>query len=852
MKIADDDVRAFPLPGARHQYGPDKTLDVIHIDLWLRPDLAARRLDAVCTLTLEAIDEDVASVRLDATDLRVSRVADDAGEALRYSVNERGLQVDLASVLHGGERRRVAVTYAVLEPRRGLYFIAPSAAQPDRPAHCWTQGQDQDSHFWFPCIDYPQAKQTTSATIVVPIGQFALSNGRLIERRDDVAAGTTTFRYEQEVPHAAYLVTLVAGSFSEIEQRNGSVPTFYYVFPGREADGERSFGKTPKMLAVFEEKIGVKYPYARYSQIAVSDFVMGGMENTTATTQTDRTLHDARAHLDVSSDPLVAHELAHQWFGNLLTCRDWSQAWLNEGFATFFEAVFREADLGYDEYAYDVFGLVQQYLDEDSSRYRRAVVCNIYHAPLELFDAHLYQKSGAILHMLRGELGDTRFWRSIRRYVNDNAARSVETIDLIRAIEAATGRNTRRFFDQWILRGGHPALTVSAQYDDVRKELTITIEQKQKIDAEAPAYVFDVVVGYVGGDLAPLRGDVGAGPLAGEQRMTLTIERQAQTFSLPCAQRPALVRVDSGAFVLGTWEYKIGSDWSLAALRSDPSPIARIRAARALAKDDAPAAREALVAALSGDPFWGVSVEVAHELGKTRAAWARAALLAQRNTAHPKTRRAVVAALGAFDDRETASALIEIGTNDESYVVCAAALTSLGKTRDARAFDVLVKQIDTSSWRDTIARGAVAGLAELADERALDVVLPIARDERRADDLRVAALDALARITWLIDGKHPRIIEAIVDAFADPLRNVAAAAIGAAATTADTRLVPGLRDLADRTGDPRFHRSALVAIRTIEEGQRTPPQLSGLRTELETLRADHRSLLERVERLDAR
>ncbi len=235
---------------------------------------------------------------------------------------------------------------------------------------------------------------------------------------------------------------------------------WYYVLPGREADGERAFGNTPRMVDVFERTIGVPYPYARYSQIAVSEFVFGGMENTSATTQTDRVLHDERAHLDYSADYLASHELAHQWFGDLVTCRDWSQAWLNEGFATYFESVWLEADKGWDEYLYDVFGGVQRYVEEDDERYRRPIVCNVFRDPIELFDRHLYEKGGAVLHMLRGELGWERMKRSLKRYVGENAQRNVETIDLVRAIEAETGRNTRRFFAQWVERGGHPRLEV--------------------------------------------------------------------------------------------------------------------------------------------------------------------------------------------------------------------------------------------------------------------------------------------------------------------------------------------------------------------------------------------------------
>ena len=240
--------------------------------------------------------------------------------------------------------------YRAIEPQRGLYFI-------DRPRQAWTQSQDTDARAWLPCFDHPAEKQTTTTTIVVEPGHFALGNGALVERAE--SADGVTFRYDQTIPHATYLLTMVAGKFSEIAQSHPRLPVAYYVEPGREADGERSFGRTPQMIDAFEAAIGVPYPYARYSQIAVADFIFGGMENTSATTQTDRTLHDERAHLDFSSEPLVAHELAHQWFGDLVTCRDWSQAWLNEGFATYFETVWMEASRGWDEYQRAVFEIVE-------------------------------------------------------------------------------------------------------------------------------------------------------------------------------------------------------------------------------------------------------------------------------------------------------------------------------------------------------------------------------------------------------------------------------------------------------------------------------------------------------------
>lgn len=830
--------REFALPGATLRYGPDKTVDVLHIDLYLEPDLDRKHLDGVCTTTVRALDEPVANLTLDAVDLQVTSVERD-GKPLRFESDGRHLRVSFEPAIAPEERATFAVRYSVTSPRHGLFFVGN---------HAWTQSQDENARYWLPCLDYPNEKQTTSATVRVPRGQFALSNGALLERRDD--GDRTEFVYRQDVPHSTYLMTLVVGPFVERDQTmdraTGDLPVYYYVLPGREADGERAFGKTPRMIEVFEERLGTPYPYARYSQIAVSDFIFGGMENTSATTQTDRTLHDEKAHLDFSSDPLVSHELAHQWFGDLLTCRDWSQAWLNEGFATYFEAIFREADLGYDEYVYDIFGCVERYLHEDATRYRRPIVCNRFRDPIELFDRHLYEKGGAVLHMLRGELGDGRFWRAMRRYVADNAQRSVETIDLIRAIEQSTGRNLRGFFDQWVLRAGHPQLSVGLKWDDERKALTVTIDQKQAVDANNPAYIFDVEIGVV--DRAPERAatDFGNGPLPGERRIGLHVERPHETVTIPLERKPELVRFDPGAFILADVSYEFGDAFAAATLARDPNIAARSYAARALAKSGSAAARAALEQAFVNDPFWGVLDQAAHALGNTHAPWAARILVKALSHEHPKVRRAVADSLGEFHTSEAADALLSPARGDASYFVQSAALSSLGKTRDPRAFDVLASALSVSSWNGTVESGAARGLAELGDTHATDLLIAATKPGKE-EALRRAALTALARSGEMIESDRTRIAEAVVELLDDPMFLVQVSAIGAAEKLADRRFLPVLDRLAQSGFDGRIRRDAAEAAISIRESQKVPAQVSGLRTDLDALREEQRKLQEQIE-----
>ncbi len=831
------DHRTFALPDARANYGPDKDVVVVHIALDLRPDIARRRLDGRATTTVRAIEDRVALLALDAVDLQIDAVRRADGTPMPFVSTSSHLRITVDPPLGAGETLAFEVDYAVESPQRGLYFIE------HEPRHVWTQSQDSDARSWFPCFDYPAEKQTTSTRITVPNGQFALGNGALVERI--VGSDETTFAYEQRVPHSTYLMTMVAGPFSEIEQQHARVPVWYYTLPGREGDGERAFVNTPRMIDVFERVIGVPYPYERYSQIAVADFIFGGMENTSATTQTDRVLPDERANLDASADFLVSHELAHQWFGDLVTCRDWSQAWLNEGFATYFEAVWLEADKGWDEYVYEVFGLVQRYLEEDAERYRRPIVCNVFRDPIELFDRHLYEKGGAVLHMLRGELGWSRLQRSLARYVGDNAYKSVETIDLIRAIERETGRNLRAFFTQWVERAGHPELDLSYRWDPERRVALVTIKQTQRIADDAPAYAFDLDIGFVADAPSAIATDAGDGPMAGETRVRVAVSLAVHTFAIPLAHEPALVRVDPSGWILADWTSSLGADLHATALRGDPSPILRVRAAQALAKDSTRVGRDALAAALAHDPFWAVAVEAAAALGDTRTPSARAALIANAAHPHPKVRRAVAEALGAFREADAADALLAL-REDASYRVIAQAYHALGRTRDPRAFEALSAGVERASWNETIAVGALRGLGALADERARDV-LTAACAADRPEALRRAAIVAFAELAVSVDAVRVSAVEATLRALRDESILVRVAANAAAEKIADARLLPTLDRLAVSETDGRLRRDAAEAAIRIRERQSKPAELAALREDVAKLRTSLEALRERID-----
>jgi aminopeptidase N len=445
--------------------------------------------------------------------------------------------------------------------------------------------------------------------------------------------------------------------------------------------------------------------------------------------------------------------------------------------------------------------------------------------------------------MLRGELGWERMRRALRQYVADNATRSVETIDLIRAIERATGRNVREFFAQWIDRGGHPELEVKASWDAERSALTLEIEQKQAIDDDHPPYVFDFDAGLLASVPGTIACDAGDGPMAGEQRVHVHIERAHESFVIACPAKPALIRIDPGAYVLCTLKYDFGTEWHAAGLRGDASPVARIRAARALGKDDARAAQAALVAALRDEPFWGVAVEIAAVLGAARSSWARSALLAGLAHPHPKVRRAVADALGTYRDAEVASALLDC-RSDASYFVVASALTALGKTRDERALEALIAALGERSWNEAIAAGAARGLGELGDARALEPLLAATRRDR-PEPLRRAAVGALARLGSLVDTVRTAAADALERALEDPSYLVRLSTYAACERLADARLLPVLDRLATAESDGRLRRDASEAAVRIRLDAKTPPELVRLREEVDRLRDDLNRLRDR-------
>jgi aminopeptidase N len=830
----------FAFPGTTRKYARDRVVDVRHIRLDITVDPAQRRIAGTARHTVAAIAAGCDRLVLDAAELTVEGVTDGDGKALAYELVDGVLSIRLGKALAEGETTDVIVAYRG-SPRRGLYFIAPDEAYPDKPVQAWTQGQDEDARFWFPCFDYPNEKASTEVVVTSPSKYTTLSNGALVEKRPGGTKGTTTWHWKMALPQVTYLVTLVVGEFDEVSLGGDRVPLPALLPKGQGKDAQRCLGRTAEMVKAFEARFGVPYPYEKYAQVVVADFIFGGMENTTATTLTEYALYDERAALDYDADDLISHELAHQWWGDLLTCRDWSHAWLNEGFATWCETIFREHHLGVEEAAWHALAAAKAYFAEDGGEYRRAIVCKDYEEPIDVFDRHLYQKASWVLRMLRAELGEDGFWASIRRYANTNAQRTVVTDDLRRAIEDATGRNMEGFLDQWIYGAGHPEIKASWSWDEKTNVATVRVEQTQKGDDKtADAFRGTMTVELVAGEKT--------------ERRRLAITERVHAFHLSFAARPDVVRFDPDAEWLASWTFDVGLDAHRKALATDPTIAGRIRAANALAKDSSAETVAALARAVKGDKFWGVSAEAAAALGDIRTPAAREALLAVRkDVKHPKARRAVVAALGAFrGDEAAAEALREVlAKGDASLFVEAEAAEALGRTRTPGAKAAIERALATkSSWADSIRAGCVRGLGLLASEDVVDTLVGQLAWGKHSR-VRMAAAGSLAQIGSRLvvrDGIRDRL-EALID---DRDFRVQMAGIAALRAMGDDRAIPALRRGAEQAIDGRVKRACRGAARRLEQRAERTSEVGKLSDAVETLRREVAVLSDRLRKSEAR
>ena len=844
------DRQSFELPGAKPHYNPDRPGQVDHIFLDLVLDIPNQSFAGTCTTTITPVRPGIKQLTFDGVDLEIDSVLiDRVSQSFDYNGEQIEIRLQQPTTT---ETIKVAIAYKVDHPQRGLYFISPTADYPDKPTQVWTQGEDEDSRFWFPCFDYPGQLATSEIRVQVPEGFRAISNGELIGT-ETVASGKV-YHWSQKQVHPTYLMTLAVGDFSEIADEWNGIPVTYYVEKGREADGKRSMGKTPRMVEFLSQKYGYTYPYPKYAQVCVDDFIFGGMENTSTTLLTDRCLLDERAAMDNRrTESLVLHELAHQWFGDLVVIKHWSHAWIKEGMASYAEVFWTEAEYGADDGAYYLLNEACTYIAEDSSRYRRPIVTNVYREAIELYDRHLYEKGACVYHMIRAILGDELFERAIQTFVQDNAHQTVETVDLLRAIDKATGYNLMFLFDQYVFRGGHPEYKVVYAWDGDSNlaKLTITQKQGKKDSNGSKSELFDLKIPLAFGYIEKNT----------KQTFNLRIHQQEQSFYFPLETKPDFISFDVGNNFLKTVALEYPVTELKNQLKHDGDPISRIYAAAALAEKGGLEVIKALSESLNNDSFWGVRVEVAKKLGKIKLNQAATALVAGLKDQDARVRGAVIDALSNFKTASSYDTITQCLTQgDPSYYTEAAAASSLGgmvagnlkaKQQDAIA---LLQQIleQRSGWNEVVRSGAIAGLSKMTTSPiAVDIILKYTQPGT-PQALRLVAIRSLGTIsTGQAPEKLGEILEQLEAISGESFFLTQVAVVGALEQMQTAQAMGILNALAAQTPDGRVRRRAEEAVTKVQKNLGADQAVKELRQEVDQLKQANQELTSRLAKLEA-
>ncbi len=528
---------------------PPKINDLVHTKLDVRFDYKKRYMYGKEWVTVKPHFYPTDSLRLDAKGMDIKEIAlvkNGKNIPLKYQYQDSlSLAIHLDKTYHNNESYTIYIDYtskpnelkakgsAAINDAKGLYFINPDGTEKDKPTQIWTQGETESSSAWFPTIDKPEQKTTDEISMTVLSKYVTLSNGRLVSQKEN-GNGTRTDTWKMDLPHSPYLFMMAVGDFKIYHDHWRNKPVDYYMEPKYAPNAKEVFGLTPEMIEFYSKITGVDYPWNKYSQIVVRDYVSGAMENTTATlhgefeNQTHRQMLDAYYDFAAST---IAHELFHQWFGDYVTCESWSNLTVNESFANYSETLWAEHKYGPDVAADQNEQDMSAYINDPSATTKNLV--RFHYADREdVFDNVTYQKGGRILGMLRNYLGNDAFYKGLNIYLKTNAFKNGEAQQLRLALEEASGRDLNWFFNEWYYGAGHPVFDISYKWDDASKTETVYVKQKQD------GQIFNI----------PVAVDIYAG--GKKERHKVWVSDKADTLSFKGDTKPDLVNFDGDKILL--------------------------------------------------------------------------------------------------------------------------------------------------------------------------------------------------------------------------------------------------------------------------------------------------------------
>jgi len=589
-----------------------RTIDLVHTRLDLRFDYQNERVLGEARIDFTPVFDPVRSFELDAQYFDIHSITNEQGREIDFTYEDSlRLLIEWPEVINRFDTVQVYIDYTAVPGRKpdggsraissnkGLFFINSTGDNPNKPTQIWTQGETEHNSNWFPTMDQPNERCSQEMILTVPVQYETLSNGRLV-KSEVVNDSMRRDYWLQELPHAPYLFMLAIGDFSVVRDQWKDVPVSYYVEHEYKEAAPFIFDHTPEMLAVFSEMLDYKYPWAKYDQVIVRDFVSGAMENTTGVVFGDFVQKHKLDLVGNDNDFIVAHEMFHHWFGDLVTCESWSNLTMNEGFATYSEYLWKEYKEGKAEADLHRASQIAGYLNQ-ARQNKRPIVDFEYMRPEDMFDAHSYNKGGLVLHMLRDYLGSEKFFAGLNLYLERNAYSAVETHDLRLAMEDVSGEDLNWFFNQWFFEAGHPRLNVSSEYLD--GELVLTVEQTQDAEKEPAIFILPTEIDVFTSD-------------GRRERIDFRIDKRISEIRIPMEEKPALIILDPRDILLA--EVDMSKSDEAYAMQFALSTTLKYRT-QALKNIPAGATKDKLILEGLREAHWSIRREAIQSMGMTAA-----------------------------------------------------------------------------------------------------------------------------------------------------------------------------------------------------------------------------------------
>jgi aminopeptidase N len=823
------------------RYAPDRHVDVEHIKLDVTPDFKHRTVSGTATLKFKPISKPLEELRLDGIELKVSEVRS-SHEVDDWSADAEHVTITFDEPVPVGTEAYVEIDYSA-EPVAGLYFRTPEMGYPETDTHCWTQGETHEARNWFPCFDYPNERASTELICHVPADMTVVSNGALQSEETSDDGERKTYHWLQRKPHVSYLICFIAGHLTKIDDSHGDVALGFYTQPSRAEHAANAHRDTADIMKFFEEEIGLDYPWDKYDQCTISDFMFGGMENTTITTLTQRTVYD---HEDDDSGAarargLNAHEMAHQWFGDYVTCKDWSHLWLNEGFATFYTHLYEGHKFGRDAMLYGLHEDAGEILARKDDK--RPIVYRGYKEAMEQFDHRSYPKGSWVLHMLRSQFGEELYRKAIKTYLDRHALDSVESEDLREVFEELSGKPLDQFFDQWLYHGGAPELAIEHKWLAKEKLAHVTVKQTQEVSSDVLLFELPTKLRFV------VDGKAIDEPV--------TVHRKQHDFYVALPGEPQIVRFDPDYTMLATISFELPEAMLLAQLDNDDDMMGRLMACEALGKEGKNGPVEKLAERLKSDPFQGVRRAAATALRTIGTDEAIEALCdsvdGQENV---RVRRHVCEELARCYHDAAHAKLREVAADeDELPVVAAVAIGALGKyANDEEGAEIIEDALDSRSFNNERFLAAMRAIRDARDADFADELLEIVAErnsELNPPEL-AEAFDALADLSQR-GRRRDAAYEALVDYLDHPRMALRTAAIGALGRLKDPRARVILEPFAEEGQHARIRGAAQSALAALDlDGEFAPEEVTELRRELRELRDKYDALSKSLEDLESK